>query len=80
MNVDASYNICDLSSVNNFSTIRGKSAVYTNSIDITNQNNILTLSSMSKLIYSKDVNYLEKSNTTFLSKYLSTYKKINILE
>ena len=53
----------------------------TNSVNLkTNIANILTLSSMSKLIYSKNVNYLEKSNTTFLSKYLSTYKKINILE
>ena len=54
----------------------------TNSVNLkTNIANILTLSSMSKLIYSKNVNYLEKSHTTFsLSKYLSTYKKINILE
>ena len=51
----------------------------TNSINIkTNIANLLTLISLSKIIYSKDIEELEKSNTNFLyvDKYLSTYKKL----
>jgi hypothetical protein len=50
----------------------------TNAVNIkTNIANALTLSSMSKLIYSKDMDVLEKSkNKTFVSNYISTYKKL----